>query len=648
MKKIFLLLILFCVAFSQYYDIAIVRANDSTVLSSLLYDDNSTSYADNSIENPDANIRICASNASDLLDKYVSLCYADGFDGDYLELTTFPVRITSVEPNGCTFVPLDISSFKAWYPAIPYVFISNSTDLSSASRWKLSRLTGWFAGNYSINRTQSLNMVTINVTNATDDNGAEIVPDVNYLVIGLVRSDFTTMDTAIASPRDNVTLLADSPTSNYSVFINGIGPDVPPYVSIITPEDGKEYSTSTIPFTYVMIDDDGVSNCWYVLDGARTDMPNCGPAYILSGLRDGSHTLVLYANDTTGNVAYDSVQFTVKTTTPTPGGGGGGGGGTGIPYKPPIVPPKPPFMELTILPQNIFVILNYDQDGTASFSLLSTIALTDVSCYVRGDFENYTTVSLEKTTLQPNESVKGEIVVSMPPVDILEYDKGKSGVLQCVGNASTNLLASTLANVYLSIRKPKIELGENATLTLYQGEKMEYAIKIVNKENKTEIKNLSLKIEKYDFLFSKYELSQAIPAGQDGLLSLSIAIPDGMEPGTYEVPITFYEHGKVVGFGTIKIIVLKKEIPPYKPPECHYPDLSWTILILVIGFIVSLVVFKLTQKEKLEGQKMAGGMLENMRAWFEINKKPLLYAVAVMIISIVIWIFVVLSNWKCT
>ncbi|MEM4329753.1 MAG: hypothetical protein QXY64_01160 [Candidatus Bilamarchaeaceae archaeon] len=646
MRKIILFLFLFSFAFAQYYDIAIVRANDSTVLPALVYDDNSTSYADNSIENPDANIRICASSPSELLGKYISLCYADGYDGDYIQLTDFPIQITRVEPSGCAYIPLDISTFRAWYPSIPYVFISNSVDMSSASRWKLSRLTGWFAGNYSVNRTQSLNEVNVTVLNATDDLGTEITIDVNYLVIGLVRSDFTTMDTAISSLYENVTLFADSPTANYSIFINGIGPDVPPYVKIITPENGKEYSTSSIPFTYIMVDDDGITKCWYVLDGVKTDMPNCGPAYILTGLRDGLHTLSLYANDTTGNVAYDTVSFRVTTTTPSKPGGGGG---SGIPYYQPIVPPKPPFMELTIIPKDIYIKINYDKDGKADFVLHSTIPLKDAYCYVRGDFENYTYVSLERSNFGANDSVKGSVVVSMPPTDILDYNRMKEGVLQCVGNATTTLLASTLANVYLIINKPELELLDNVSISVYQGEELNYTLKIVNHKNETEIKNLTFEIGKYQFLFIDKEISRAFSAGQEGWLRFIIKAPKDMEPGIYNIPITFYEHGRVVGQGMIKIEIMKKEIPPI-PEVCKYPDLTWTMLILLIGFVLSVIVFRWKRKEEtthkkpLEGDKIE----ERIRNWIDLNKKPLLYAIFVMLFFIMLWLVIVISLWKCT
>ncbi len=653
MKKPLLILLLFSLCFAQYYDIALVRVNDSAVVPALAYDDNSTSYKDNSIENPDVEVRICADSPSNLLNRYVSLCYADASDGDFLELTHFPVHITSVPPSGCVYVPLELSAFKAWYPSIPYVFIGTSADPSSASRWKLTRLSGWFSGNYSINTTQNGNLVNITVTNAADDGGNSIVPDVDYLVIGLVRADFTAMDTAISSINDTVTLVADSPSATYSIFINGIGPDIPPYVQIISPANGAEYSASSVPFTYIMTDDDSIVNCWYVLDGVTTQMPSCGPAYILSGLRDGLHTLALYANDTTGNIGSDSVQFRVRTAEKPPEGGGG----TGIPYYQPIVPPPPPFMQFTIIPEDIFITINYANDGEAGFTIASTIPLNDLYCYVRGDFENYTRVELDSNTIGANQTISGTIVVSMPATDILDYADGKEGVLQCVGNATSTLLASTLANVYLIINKPSMELQENASIVIYQGEMLNYTLEVINKNNMTELQNLTVEFQKYRALFTDKSITQKMAPGESGELRLIVKAPSDLTPGQYLVPINFYEHGRLVGSAMITLEVLESPAPP--PVICIVPDLMWTVIILLIGLIASVLVFywqKRKEKEEIvmfekESMKEAAGEPASVRdalgAWIEQNKRPLLYAVLTMIVFVAAWLIILFSLARC-
>jgi hypothetical protein len=329
-----LLAALLPLSYAQSYQVSLVRANDSNV-SSLVYDDDSTSYKDNSMENPDMLFRICAP-VDPLLGKYAALAYADGQDGDYLIVTHAAVLIDAVDIANCAEVPLEIHSFRAWYPSIPYVFISDTPNLAGASRTKLSRLRGWFIGNYTTTLVQVGNEVNVTVTGATEDGGASIVPDVDYLVIGLVRPDYTTMDTIISSPNNLVTLNSDG--GNYSLFINGIGPDLPPYVHIITPEDGMTYDTGTLPFNYTITDDDDIASCYYVLDGVTFPMAVCGIPYILD-LGSGEHTLTLYATDSTNQTSSDSVTFTIGGAVSPPSGGGGG---THVPYYNVTHPPTPP------------------------------------------------------------------------------------------------------------------------------------------------------------------------------------------------------------------------------------------------------------------------------------------------------------------
>ncbi|MFP3950287.1 MAG: hypothetical protein ACLFUZ_04330 [Candidatus Micrarchaeia archaeon] len=346
MRKIFFLLALFSLSFSYYY-IYLVDANTHSI-TNLVYDDNSTSYADNSLENPDAELRICADTAAELQGKWVSMAYADGTNpGDYIEITHHPLQITSVPPTNCVYLPIDLSSFRAWYPSIPFVFISNTSDLSSAQREKTITLNGWLQGNYTVSSTQTGDNVNITVTDALDDAGIPIVPDVDFLVVGLVQDGtLITTDTAITSVGDPVVLSLGGYSGNYYIHVNGIGPgEFGPQVTILTPEPGT-YSTSQIPFTYTINSYYPIDSCWYVLDGNRVNMPNCVSPYILD-VSGGTHTLVLYAEDVVGQVDSDSVTFSVEEEPPHPGGPGGPGGPhIGIlpeeEPKPPYVPPPSP------------------------------------------------------------------------------------------------------------------------------------------------------------------------------------------------------------------------------------------------------------------------------------------------------------------
>ncbi len=646
MKRALLFFVAFAltISYAQYYDIAIVRVNDSAV-QNLVYDDPSFSYKDNSMENSDVDLRICALTAADLQNKYIALAYADGFDGDYIILTHFPAHITSVPPSLCVYTTLEISSFRAWYPSIPYVFISSSpTDFSGASRWKLSRLRGWFIGNYTVVENRSGAVTNINVTDALEDSGASIVPDVNYLVVGLVREDYTTMDTGITSLRNSIQLNADSASAQYKIFINGIGPDTPPYVEIITPEP-ITYTTGTIPFTYLMIDDDDVSACWYILDGTTVNMPECGPAYIFN-VGQGSHTLTLYGEDTTGNVGSDTVNFQVGAPAPAVPPGGGP---PGTPFYP-LVPPPPPYEFFSITPENIYVIIDYPREEIVEFELYSTIALGNVSCHVTSDFAEYTTVEIDRI-ISANGTISGTITVNMTPVEILDYDGDTKGLLQCVGETKApSLLSSTLANVYLVINEPRL-LVENVTMDIIAGEEADGIIGFTNigDGNATAINLTANFTGPYRVLVRVEDITTDLGIGEQGYLEFLVRVPEDLEADTYTIPVEIYENGRLVGLAYLFLNVHEKAVLPY---ICFVPDLIWTLLILLLGLIVSIYRFckKLLEVKASQEGKRLMALYRNekkLKYLWEIYKKPLYHATFTMLIFVVIWIIVVLMLAKC-
>jgi hypothetical protein len=99
-----------------------------------------------------------------------------------------------------------------------------------------------------------------------------------------------------------------------------------------------------------------------VLDGTTVHMPDCTISYILN-VGQGTHNLFLYANDTEGNVGFDSVVFTVSGAPPTPHTGP-----PGAPHVPqPQVPPS--FDQFGMDQENIWVIIDYPLPGEANFSL---------------------------------------------------------------------------------------------------------------------------------------------------------------------------------------------------------------------------------------------------------------------------------------
>lgn len=100
----------------------------------------------------------------------------------------------------------------------------------------------------------------------------------------------------------------------------------PPTMSIISPQN-TTYSTNSIPLTFTI--NEPASWCSYSLDGnANITLPGCANK-ILTGLTNGQHNIIVYANDTVGNMGSSSkVYFTVTIPTTTIGYGCKFEGGT--------------------------------------------------------------------------------------------------------------------------------------------------------------------------------------------------------------------------------------------------------------------------------------------------------------------------------
>ncbi len=85
-----------------------------------------------------------------------------------------------------------------------------------------------------------------------------------------------------------------------------------PYISVLTPKT-QEYNTADIPLTFTV--DKPVSAISYKLDG-KANVPINGNT-TLTGLSDGAHRIVIYANDALGTVGIsETVLFGIYTATP--------------------------------------------------------------------------------------------------------------------------------------------------------------------------------------------------------------------------------------------------------------------------------------------------------------------------------------------
>jgi hypothetical protein len=103
--------------------------------------------------------------------------------------------------------------------------------------------------------------------------------------------------------------------SIHEVEIQGfIPPDTtPPYVSILSPEN-KIYPAKDVPLAFTVTE----PTLWmaYSLDG-QANITTSGNTTLI-GLSEGAHTIVVYANDTAGNMgASNLIYFTIDTVSPT-------------------------------------------------------------------------------------------------------------------------------------------------------------------------------------------------------------------------------------------------------------------------------------------------------------------------------------------
>jgi hypothetical protein len=584
MKRLFVLLLLLCLTFAQYYQVYLVLENGS--IYSPVYDDPSFSYADNSMENPNVYIRICALDAADLQNKWVALAYADGTNGDYIEIDNGPVQITSVPPSLCVNIDVDISSFKAWYPSIPFVIIADNKALtSSPTRWKLSQSRGWFIGNYTMNATRVGNTVYVNVTGAVDDSfAAYITPVVDYLVVGTVQNDgLTTTDTQIVRFNQTATLSLGAYTGNYTIMINGIGGVFPPYVRIISPEP-KEYPAGDIPFIFTIIEFEPIDSCWYILDSQRHDLPDCHASYILSGLSVGSHSLCLYANDTSNMVGSDCVTFSISGYVPPPPPGPAG------PFKPlpkPQPPPITPAPTFKIVPEELFIQLElvYPYEASDSFSLCADYAVSDIACEISGPYSEYYSVQLSSDSVN-NSCINGTVSVSFPVEIALDIDRNEN-LLTCYAkyDGATTLIAK--GNVYTRVLKAELE-SINETLSLYPGQEINLTLPITNTGNATAT-NITVETSpKYEEWIGGYSVEKILPK-ETYSLSIRIKIPKDAEPGRYRIPITIMAENTRAKTYYLDIVV--KPMPEFL--LCRFDfSLLVTLWPLILAMLQPLVVFE--------------------------------------------------------
>jgi len=103
----------------------------------------------------------------------------------------------------------------------------------------------------------------------------------------------------------------ENSTVNFTIDLN---PNTAPTISILT-IDNKTYSSNTIPLNL------SISKAWSKISYSLNNKANITIAEntTLTGLTDGSYSLVIYANDTAGNMGKsETMFFTINTQPPSP------------------------------------------------------------------------------------------------------------------------------------------------------------------------------------------------------------------------------------------------------------------------------------------------------------------------------------------
>ena len=220
--------------------------NYSGVPVSLAYNPESASYADSG-PNPNTLLRLCDSGSLD--GEYAGLLYKVG-NSSKLVSTPFGGPFGDLmyvnAPGSCVDLDVQVSSFRAFYPAWPVVVISDDSYVSLDDTFlNLSNATGWMNGSFTVTTSLSWSTVTVNVTAAKSQNGTDIPVDRDYLVVGIRNSSGEIMDSGITSINDSINLSRGSYTGPLDIIVNGIStsPNVISACNVSVWVDGVKTST---------------------------------------------------------------------------------------------------------------------------------------------------------------------------------------------------------------------------------------------------------------------------------------------------------------------------------------------------------------------------------------------------------------------
>ncbi len=442
----------------------VVDVNGSTFF--LNYDDNTTSYADISIENPDVLLELCADTATELLNKYVTWNYKV-LDKN-ISVSIMPAQITAVNASNCTTVNVDLSRGKAYYPAVLSVAISDSSSMSSASFYDLTIATGFLNGNYTFNLSDNgHSQVNLTITQVLNDLLNPMITDYDYIIVGLLENGVL-MESHITSINDVVTF--NKYGNNYTFNINGLlftGDLSPPMLFNLVPARRSSRVSQKTAINFDIIDNTGV-NISSLLVRINNNLTNVTDFFNLTNT-------TVYTNDNTTNLSWhfnqirfkryprgsiitvnvyvcdynnlclnDTYIFRIEGPEEERGGGKKAPPDPESPERP-VPSPRPPLPEE--IPADVLVyIYEVDVDGDTvaeDHEIIDTpVWASNSSHSITVKFKNDGNVPLEDIKLVIS-SPEGITVTEISPVSIRSLDVGGKAKFD------VNLEAGTLSNSFM-------------------------------------------------------------------------------------------------------------------------------------------------------------------------------------------------------
>lgn len=223
------LAVLFCMAFAimgiaTAYNVSFVNlAGNYTTLN---YDSPSQSYIDSNT-NPNVLVRACGLDTNG---KYAALAYPGGNATLVISQQASVLGNAIIIPStatDCTDIDLDVSSFLAAYPGLPYLVISNDTFVSADDEFYLvgsGSLTGFYSATGSAD-SQNLTIEIAQVGTTAGCSQGNAITSQKSLIVACAHGAGNETSCALASPNGTISIPLNGMAYSYFT-LNGMQPVV--------------------------------------------------------------------------------------------------------------------------------------------------------------------------------------------------------------------------------------------------------------------------------------------------------------------------------------------------------------------------------------------------------------------------------------